>query len=275
MLVSSGLGAAILTLIFGLASTGCSPGPPRHGTSLLLLVGTNQPETGADQERVVAEARQVLHRRLGNAGIGHAFFQATNEGQLLIRLRSLTESETASVRKLIEKPGLLELRTVHPESEELIKDEIIAPGYEVLRSTQLSPQPDGSKTSKSFLVSRTPATGMIGGKKLAMTGKYLKQAFAARDQVTHLPQINFEFDADGAEIFRQITRNLSPKGGKFYHLAIVLDGVLYSAPRVMGEIPAGRGQITGAFTVAEATELANVMEHPLPAPVRVVEAREY
>jgi SecD/SecF fusion protein len=49
----------------------------------------------------------------------------------------------------------------------------------------------------------------------------------------------------------------------------VLDGVLYSAPRIMGPIEGGRGQITGSFTVQEAFELANVLENPLEAPVKI------
>src|SRR5437879_8309313 len=51
-------------------------------------------------------------------------------------------------------------------------------------------------------------------------------------------------------------------------LAIVLDGELYSAPVIHGEIPNGRGQISGGnFTVQSAYELANVLQNPLEAPV--------
>jgi SecD/SecF fusion protein len=55
----------------------------------------------------------------------------------------------------------------------------------------------------------------------------------------------------------------------------VLDGVLYSAPRILGEIPGGRGRITGNFTVEDALELANVLEHPLPLPLKIIEVKQF
>jgi len=91
--------------------------------------------------------------------------------------------------------------------------------------------------------------------------------------VTNEPEISFELDSEGAKIFEDITREYSPKGNKFFHLAIVLDGQLYSAPRIMGPIPGGHGQITGNFDVKEALTLANILENPLEAPVHVVDQR--
>src|SRR5262249_7454176 len=58
------------------------------------------------------------------------------------------------------------------------------------------------------------------------------------------------------------------------HLAIVLDGVLQSAPRINERIPGGRAVITGQFSVDEARDLAIVLRAgALPAPVTVLEER--
>ncbi len=55
-------------------------------------------------------------------------------------------------------------------------------------------------------------------------------------------------------------------------IAIVLDGYVYSAPRVNQEITGGRSQITGNFTIQEALDLANVLKSgKLPAPARIVQ----
>ena len=43
-------------------------------------------------------------------------------------------------------------------------------------------------------------------------------------------------------------------------IAIVLDGYVYSAPRVNSEIPNGRSSISGQFTIQEAKDLANVLK---------------
>jgi len=60
-----------------------------------------------------------------------------------------------------------------------------------------------------------------------------------------------------------------------FQLAIVLDGVLYSAPRIMGEIPGGRGIISGSFSPEEALELASILQHPLAVRLKVLETRQY
>ena len=55
-------------------------------------------------------------------------------------------------------------------------------------------------------------------------------------------------------------------------VAIVLDGYVYSAPRVNEEITGGRSQISGNFTIEEATDLANVLNSgKLPAPARIIQ----
>src|SRR6185503_18755620 len=63
------------------------------------------------------------------------------------------------------------------------------------------------------------------------------------------------------------------KGNKFFQLAIVLDGELQSAPRIMGPITGGNGVIQGDYTLKEAYDLAYVLENPLEAPVKVIEER--
>src|SRR5205807_3394244 len=58
------------------------------------------------------------------------------------------------------------------------------------------------------------------------------------------------------------------------HLAIILDGTVYSAPRINERIPGGRAVITGQFTVDQARDLAIVLrEGALPAAVTILEER--
>ncbi len=55
-------------------------------------------------------------------------------------------------------------------------------------------------------------------------------------------------------------------------IAIVLDGVVYSAPAVNGEITGGRSEISGSFTVEEAKDLANILKSgKLTAPAKMVQ----
>ena len=81
--------------------------------------------------------------------------------------------------------------------------------------------------------------------------------------------MNFTFDSTGARSFGTVTAN---NVGKPF--AIVLDGRVISAPRIITPILGGRGQISGSFTAQSATDLATLLRAgALPAPLTVVEER--
>ncbi len=73
-------------------------------------------------------------------------------------------------------------------------------------------------------------------------------------------QVNLEFTSEGADKFFDSTAELSQNTPPQDQFAIVLDGLVVSAPQVNEPIPGGRAQITGQFTQAEATALANVLQ---------------
>ena len=78
-----------------------------------------------------------------------------------------------------------------------------------------------------------------------------------------------EFDDIGAKLFEQITGTNVKK-----RLAIILDNNVYSAPVIQERIAGGRAQITGRFSMQEASDLAIVLRAgALPAPVKIIEQR--
>jgi SecD/SecF fusion protein len=68
-------------------------------------------------------------------------------------------------------------------------------------------------------------------------------------------QVSMTMNAEGAKAWARLTKENAGN-----HIAIVLDGLVYSAPRVSEEILGGRSQITGNFTPEEAKDLANVLK---------------
>src|SRR4029077_7968231 len=80
--------------------------------------------------------------------------------------------------------------------------------------------------------------------------------------------VALKFDADGAKQFGKITEQY-----KGYRFAIVLDGLIQSAPVIRDAIYGGEAVITGTFTEQEARGLASVLENPLQAPVSIEEER--
>ncbi|WP_334094848.1 protein translocase subunit SecD, partial [Helicobacter typhlonius] len=91
---------------------------------------------------------------------------------------------------------------------------------------------------------------------------------AAFDQ-NNQPIVSFSLDAKGAKIFGDFS---STNVGK--RMAIVLDGKVYSAPVIRERIGGGSGQISGGFSVEEASDLAIALKSgALPAPMEVLEKR--
>jgi preprotein translocase subunit SecD len=102
-------------------------------------------------------------------------------------------------------------------------------------------------------------------KQTLLTGDRLTEAKVGIDQYNK-PAISISFDSEGAKIFERVT---GENVGK--QLAIVLDGVVHSAPRIQDRIGGGNAQITGNFTHDEAAKLAIVLRESLPAPMRIVQ----
>lgn len=84
--------------------------------------------------------------------------------------------------------------------------------------------------------------------------------------------VSMSMNAQGAKKWAAITKEASlkePKG----HVAVVLDSLVYSSPRVNGEIPNGQTSIEGQFTIQEAEDLANILKAgSLPAPAKIIQA---
>ena len=81
------------------------------------------------------------------------------------------------------------------------------------------------------------------------------------------PCVSMSMNNEGARLWAQLTKQNVGKA-----IAIVLDGVVYSAPRVNGEITGGNSQISGNFTIEDTKDLANTLKSGrMPAPARIVQ----
>ena len=92
----------------------------------------------------------------------------------------------------------------------------------------------------------------------------------ASDQFNHLtgaPEVSMSMNTEGARRWAALTKANVGKA-----IAIVLDGVVYSAPRVNGEIDGGQSSISGNFTIEDTKDLANTLKSGrMPAPARIVQ----
>jgi preprotein translocase subunit SecD len=106
-------------------------------------------------------------------------------------------------------------------------------------------------------------------KEPELTGGVIVNAQSNIDPSTSAPIVNMEMNNEGATEWARITgANIGKR------IAIILDGVVFSAPNVQGKIPGGRSQITGMANVEEAKLLEIILKAgALPAPVDIMEER--
>jgi len=245
------------------------------GTSFLVEMSTNELETAEgdtnvthraqEADVVLAQAVEVLRKRVDRLGVAEPVIQPAGNNRIEVQLPGLSESARESAKAQIQRAAYLEFRMVHPKSEEYVDPRTgellqgtIPPGYEVKRL--VDKQPGGGQVVEMLLLKKRAERGL--------NGSYVTRAIVTRGNLGE-PEIDFTMNSEGAAIFAEVTReNVGNR------LGIVLDGELYSAPVIRGEIPGGRGQITGRFDNKEAFELANVLENPLRAPLHIIESHD-
>ena len=90
---------------------------------------------------------------------------------------------------------------------------------------------------------------------------------------TNKPTVSMQMNTKGAKIWEEMTTRAFKEGSQ---IAIVLDNLVYSAPGINnGPIAGGNSEISGSFTLNEATDLANVLRAGrLPAKAEIIQSDE-
>jgi SecD/SecF fusion protein len=216
-----------------------------------VVTVTNIPDVSG----ALSQAVDVLRKRIDQFGVAEPIIQPAGGNQILIQLPGLSEADKEAAESQIQKAAYLEFRMVKEDSQQIIENHLpIPPGYELLR--EIEPQPNNRPPIiTEYVVKKKPENGLAGD--------MVKNALVVRGNLGE-PQIDFTLNDKAAKEFADVTRN-----NVGHLLTIVLDGKLYSAPRIDQPIEAGNVQITGRFTVEEAQTLANVLQNPLRAPLKI------
>jgi len=256
-------------------------------------------------------ALEIIRNRIDQWGVAEPMIQKTEEGKIIVQLPGVLERQRAE--ELIGKTALLEFRLVADQQileqtvrnvdetiQNLWKDDtsmvylqdilvsysgglavkesdvenfkkiidlpevqnILPQGYEFLLGK--AETSEEGRIRPVYLVKKEPE----------LTGANIKTAnhtiFQGQDPAyAGSPIVELHFDKKGATRFAFITGSNIGK-----RLAIVLDGVVQSAPVIEERIPTGDAIIRGNFTIDEAKELAIVLRAgALPAPIHIVEER--
>ncbi|HBU68826.1 MAG TPA: protein translocase subunit SecD [Elusimicrobia bacterium] len=239
----------------------------RGGTHLLLELDATRLEPGIDVGEAVDRAREIIRNRIDQFGVTEPLIARQGDRWIVVQLPGVKDPQRA--KDLVGKTALLEFRLVETGSavsdvmdklrdkgatlDELGKypeiAKLVPKGFEIFKG----------KEESYYLLKSSPE----------LTGAYLVNAKVELGGQYGFPHVSIEFNKDGAKLFARVTEENVEK-----NLAIVLDGVVQSAPVIRTRIPDGKAIIEGNFSMDEAKLLATVLRAgALPAPVKIIEER--
>ena len=226
----------------------------------------------------IAQALEVIRNRVDLFGVAEPLIVRQGENEIVVQLPGIKDPERAI--DLIGKTAQLEFKKVSEAAidpaglvEAAIRDGKIAAGA---TATQLNKVLAGQLPEETEILpnrQRDPQTGVttttyiLIEKQLLMSGAAVKTARLQFEPTTGEAYVTVDFTSSGAKLFDQITSaNVNKR------VAIILDGVVRSAPTIQERISRGKAQITGSFSTDEAHDLAIVLRAgALPAPVKIVQ----
>ena len=203
------------------------------------------------------QALETIRNRIDQFGVSEPDIRMEGEDRILVQLPGIQDPQRAIA--LIGKTALLEFKLVAEDvSPQAGKEGKLPAGTKVYPMRQ-------SNSGKT----RTGDTQIVLKDRTLLTGATISNAEVRIDTQYNTPYVAMDFDAQGARVFERVTGENVKK-----RLAIVLDGVVYSAPVIQDKIGGGKATITGSFTMEEARDLAVVLRAgALPAPVKILEQR--
>jgi len=196
----------------------------------------------AEVSDALTSLREVIERRVNAFGVGEPIVQTQQGGalgigeqRLVVELPGVTDVDEAV--KMIGQTPLLEFKLVKEGMEDSLVGEDGQPNLAVFTDTGLT----GALLTRAALD--------FGGNQL----------------VPGQPTVRVDFNAEGAALFSEITKNNIGK-----QVAIFLDGTMVSAPVVQAHITDGTAIISGNFTAESAKELVrNLNLGALPVPIEL------
>jgi preprotein translocase subunit SecD len=206
------------------------------------------------QKNATTQALEVIRNRIDSLGVSEPSIQRKGDTEIVVQLPGLRDREQAI--KAIGTQAVLEFYLV----EENVSQANLDPARQTVKYEEVRDE----TTDK--LVQTVP---YVLEKRPVLSGETVRDARVQISQLNNAPYVSISFNSMGSDRFSRITtRNRGRR------LAIVLDDKVQSAPVIREAITGGEAQITGRFSMKEATNLAIVLRSgSLPAPLTIREER--
>ncbi|MGP1561800.1 MAG: protein translocase subunit SecD [Helicobacteraceae bacterium] len=206
-------------------------------TDKLYSINLTQKEIQETKTSALLQSIETIRNRLDQFGLAEPTVMKQGDDKILVELPGIkTKEEEDRAMELIGKTALLKMMAVdEPRSH-------MAPSISQQEAQNFGDVllEDVYNKDKKYLLRKIPI----------LDGSKLTDARVGYDQ-NNRPVINFTLDSQGAKIFGDFSgKNVGKR------LAVVLDNKVYSDPVINERIGGGSGQISGHFTLKEASDLA-------------------
>ena len=200
------------------------------------------------QDAAIKQSLEIVRKRIDETGTNEPLIQRSGKKRILLQLPGVKDPER--IKDLLGKTAKLTFHLVDDENSSALNSNL-APFGKIIVS-------DINDSNIKYLIN----------KKVEVGGENLNNANATRDE-NGAPAVSFSFNVEGGQKFSVVTRDNIGK-----RLAVLLDGVVITAPNIQSQIDGGNGIITGNFKMEEAADLATLLRAgALPAPLEIVEER--
>lgn len=239
------------------------------GSAFSLRIQPKEDENGDPMPvtpEQVDEAIRVIAGRLNAMGTAEPLIARQGDDGILVQMPGVEPETAAEIRIILETVAKLELREVSPRNNEIGADgkslaqrvldgDEVVPGYRAYKLTQKDE--DGNEFTTPILLNRRAA---LGGSDIVN----------ANPSPSALDAVDIVLDNPGTDKMIALTKNMRPEIDR---IAIVLDGIVQSAP-VVQSVPLGKYfVINGLDEPGETKKLANALMNPLENPLVVEQER--
>lgn len=240
----------------------------RGGVHLVLEIDETKVEKGTDLSDAIERVIEIIRNRVDQFGVTEPLITRQGDKWIVVQLPGVKDPERA--KEIIGKTALLEFRLLETqEATSKIANKIRDLGISFDEAKASKEILQMVPTGYVMLPDRKPDNFYVVKSSPEITGAYLVNSKVELGGEFGLPRVGLQFNKDGAKIFARVTEANVNK-----NLAIVLDGVVQSAPVIRTRIPDGKAVIEGNFTIEEAKFYATILRAgALPAPVNIIEER--
>lgn len=239
----------------------------KGGTHMVMELEVDKLDAKTPLNDAMTQAIEIIRNRVDQFGVAEPLIVRQGARWIVVQLPGVTDS--AHAKELVGKTALLEFRMVDDsEKARAALNKILETGNPFAGAAVSTAAAKLVPADMALFPGKGGEAYMLK-KEVPLTGANLETAKVDTGGQFGAPVVDFKFKPEFAQKFSALT---AANVGK--QMAIVLDGVVYSAPVIKGRIGGGSGIIEGQFTPDDARNLAIVLRAgALPAPVKVIEER--